>query len=290
MLAAALATDFHQTSASTSHDYLEESFGLIDTSRERWTNLRKDLTRLNDESDDDTLFKVLFLGRHGQGWHNVAEQRYGSPEWNSYWSKVNTDGNMTWGPDAQLTPLGENQARRVHRAWKRETLANAPAPPVLYSSPLSRAASTCEITYEGLGARRPVFMEELRETIGVHTCDKRHSKTWMSAHYPRFVFAEPFEEKDVLWSADERETDDQQDARSRKALDYIFSHDSPTYIAITAHGGTIASLLRVVQHPRVQTQTGSVTPVIVKARRAGRGQKRPIDNVGARQRVFDRQY
>lgn len=67
-----------------------------------------------------------------------------------------------WGPDAQLTPLGENQARRVHRAWKRETLANAPLPPVLYSSPLSRAASTCEITYEGLGARRPVFLEELR--------------------------------------------------------------------------------------------------------------------------------
>lgn len=95
MLAAALSTDFHQTSASTSHDYLEESFGLIDTSRERWKNLRKDLTRLNDESDDDTLFKVLFLGRHGQGWHNVAEQRYGSPEWNRYWSKLNTDGNMT---------------------------------------------------------------------------------------------------------------------------------------------------------------------------------------------------
>jgi hypothetical protein len=92
-------TDFHQTSKSTghdsSHDYLDESFGLLDTSKERWTNLRKDLRRLNDESDGDTVFKVLFLGRHGQGWHNVAEQHYGSPEWNRYWSKVNTDGNMT---------------------------------------------------------------------------------------------------------------------------------------------------------------------------------------------------
>ncbi|GAA5953458.1 hypothetical protein JCM8115_000531 [Rhodotorula mucilaginosa] len=284
---------FHQTSKSTghdsSHDYLDESFGLLDTSKERWTNLRKDLRRLNDESDGDTVFKVLFLGRHGQGWHNVAEQHYGSPEWNRYWSKVNTDGNMTWGPDAQLTPLGEDQARRVHRAWKRETLANAPVPPVLYTSPLSRAASTCEITYGGLADSRPVFMEELRETIGVHTCDKRHSKTWMSAHYPRFMFAEPFEEKDVLWSVNERETDDQQDARSRKALDHIFSHDSCTYVAITAHGGTIASLLRVVQHRPVQTQTGSVTPVIVKARRAVRRPERPIDNVGARQTVFDSQ-
>lgn len=282
---------FHQTRATTghdsSHDYLDESFGLIDTSRERWRNFRKDLTRLNEESDEDTVFKVLFLGRHGQGWHNVAEQRYGSAEWNRYWSKVNTDGNMTWGPDAQLTPLGEDQARRVHRAWKREILANAPVPPVLYSSPLSRAASTCEITYEGLADSRPVFMEELRETIGVHTCDKRHSKTWMSEHYPRFVFAEPFEEKDVLWRANERETDEQQDARSRKVLDQIFSHDPSTYVAITAHGGTIASLLRVVKHPPVQTQTGSLTPVIVKARRAVQRHERPINNVGTGQRVFD---
>lgn len=70
----------------------------------------------------------------------------------------------------------------------------------------------------------------------------------------------------------------------------IFSHDPSTYVAITAHGGTIASLLRVVQHPRVQTQTGSVTPVIIKARRAVRRQGRPIDNFGARQTVFGRQY
>ncbi len=67
----------------------------------------------------------------------------------------------------------------------------------------------------------------------------------------------------------------------------IFSHDPSTYVAITAHGGTIASLLRVVKHPPVQTQTGSLTPVIVKARRAVQRHERPINNVGTGQRVFD---
>ena len=33
--------------------------------------------------------------------------------------------------------------------------------------------------------------------------------------------------EDVLWSADERETDDQQDARSRKALDYVCRDPAP---------------------------------------------------------------
>ncbi|GAA5980573.1 hypothetical protein JCM10908_001693 [Rhodotorula pacifica] len=281
---------FHQSRGSngndSSHDYLDESFGLIDTSRGRWTNLRDSLTRLNEETNNGTLFKVLFLGRHGQGWHNVAEDHYGSEEWNRYWSKVNTDGNMTWGPDAQLTPLGKEQANRVHRTWKKEALADAPVPTARYSSPLSRAASTCEITYSNLTSQRPIFVEELRETIGVHTCDKRHSKTWLSEHYPDFVFAEPFDEKDVLWHADERETDKHQDLRSRQALDRIFSQDNSTFVSLTAHGGTIASILRIVQHPPVRTQTGSITPVVVKAVRRVDQRRTPLGAMNLAQRVF----
>lgn len=50
---------------------------------------------MNEEARDGTAIKVFFLGRHGEGWHNVAERSYGTPEWNRYWSKVNGDGNMT---------------------------------------------------------------------------------------------------------------------------------------------------------------------------------------------------
>lgn len=27
-------------------------------------------------------YKVLFMGRHGEGWHNAAERFYGTPAWN----------------------------------------------------------------------------------------------------------------------------------------------------------------------------------------------------------------
>jgi hypothetical protein len=27
-------------------------------------------------------YKVLFMGRHGEGWHNAAETFYGTPAWN----------------------------------------------------------------------------------------------------------------------------------------------------------------------------------------------------------------
>jgi hypothetical protein len=27
-------------------------------------------------------YKVLFMGRHGEGWHNAAESFYGTPAWN----------------------------------------------------------------------------------------------------------------------------------------------------------------------------------------------------------------
>jgi hypothetical protein len=28
------------------------------------------------------VYKVLFMGRHGEGFHNAAESYYGTPAWN----------------------------------------------------------------------------------------------------------------------------------------------------------------------------------------------------------------
>lgn len=37
---------------------------------------------LNHAADVDEHFKLLFLGRHGEGWHNAAETYYGTSAWN----------------------------------------------------------------------------------------------------------------------------------------------------------------------------------------------------------------
>ena len=43
--------------------------------------LEEQLQRLNALDGSDVQYKILFLGRHGQGVHNVAEAQYATPAW-----------------------------------------------------------------------------------------------------------------------------------------------------------------------------------------------------------------
>ncbi|GAA5877258.1 hypothetical protein JCM16303_006217 [Sporobolomyces ruberrimus] len=264
---------FRQSSPSFNNsdgsDPLKHSFGLVDTSRERWSRFQTKIDQLNEESDKHTSYKVFFVARHGQGWHNVAESQYGSEAWNNHWSMEYGDGNITWGPDPELTPLGREQAKAVNRAWKKEIQAGVPLPSRLYSSPLSRAALTLDITWSDLlidnGEQRPLFIEHLREVIGVHTCDQRSRKSKLAKRFPSFDFEIPFSEHDQLWSPDYQESPQQQALRIQQLLNHIFATDPSQYISITAHGGVISSFLRVVNHPKVSVPPGGMIPVVVKA-------------------------
>ncbi|GAA5957460.1 hypothetical protein JCM3765_001150 [Sporobolomyces pararoseus] len=264
---------FHQSSSkfndSDHYDLLKHSFGLIDTSKERWSRFQTEIDRLNEESDKHTAYKVFFVARHGQGWHNVAESKYGSEEWNKHWSMEYGDGNMTWGPDPELTPLGRQQARNINLAWKKQIQAGVPLPSKLYASPLSRAASTLEITWKDLlienGDVTPLIVEHLREVIGVHTCDQRSRKSKIAKRFPSFDFEAPFSEHDQLWSPDFQESNQQQALRMQQLLNRIFAVDPSQYISITAHGGVISSFLRVVNHPKASVPPGGMIPVVIKA-------------------------
>lgn len=144
----------------------------------------------------------------------------------SYWSRLNGNGTITWGPDGEISPLGVKQAEKVHDLWKRESYAHIPIPTRVFSSPLSRAAHTLRITFSGLmdlQKHPPMIMEGLRERIGVHTCDLRSSKSEIHRAFPEFVFEDGFVEEDVLWKADVREKDDEKDARLKTVLDSIFT-------------------------------------------------------------------
>jgi hypothetical protein len=37
---------------------------------------------LNADAELNTVYKVLFMSRHGEGFHNAAESYYGTPAWN----------------------------------------------------------------------------------------------------------------------------------------------------------------------------------------------------------------
>lgn len=67
----------------------------------------------------------------------------------SYWSKLNGDSEMTWGPDPLLTPTGIDQARDARAAWKKELPFGIPVPRRHYSSPLKRALDTWKVVFVG---------------------------------------------------------------------------------------------------------------------------------------------
>lgn len=66
--------------------------------------------------------------------------------------------------------------------------------------------------------------------------------------FPGYKIEAGFTEDDELWEALHGETNDDQDIRSKKVLDQVFSTDDSTYISITSHSGEIASILRGTPH------------------------------------------
>ncbi len=189
--------------------------------------------------------------------------------WSLQLTKLLTPDRLQWGPDPLLTPLGVAQATNLSHAWHRELAAGAPAPQAFYSSPLSRSADTLRTTWSPLlnltHALQPTFKEALRETIGLHTCDQRSSKTTLAARFPGFGFDVPFAEHDQLWDGDFQESSRQQALRAQQFLNGLFAADGRVVVSLTAHGGVIQALCRALGHPIVPIRPGEFLPMVVRA-------------------------
>ncbi|KAL8955530.1 MAG: hypothetical protein Q9183_006608, partial [Haloplaca sp. 2 TL-2023] len=199
--------------------------------------------------DSFTHYKLLYLGRHGEGYHNAAEKYYGTPAWNCYYSLLDGNSTVEWA-DARLTEQGESQARTVNAFWKREVEEQKiPVPGTYYTSPLTRCLSTANLTFGGLELPKchpfvPIVKEGLREGVSGHTCDRRGSRSYIESAFPEYEIEPGFKETDPLWQAYRKETRVDQDIRSKTVLDDIFANDEETYLSMTSHSGEIASLLR----------------------------------------------
>jgi hypothetical protein len=61
---------------------IERSYPSEDDSKEKqWKRFETHVVSLEAAKKEGESYKVLFLGRHGQGWHNVAEAKYGTKAW-----------------------------------------------------------------------------------------------------------------------------------------------------------------------------------------------------------------
>ncbi|KAF2271433.1 phosphoglycerate mutase family protein [Westerdykella ornata] len=242
----------------------------------QWQRLSHYISTLNRKArargdrDRKQHYTLLFLARHGEGYHNAAESYFGTPAWNCYYSELEGNDTVTWA-DPRLTEKGIKQALTVKGFWQHliqdEKIA---VPQRYYTSPLWRCLQTADLTFSGIDLPRkypfkPVVKEGFREGVSAHTCDRRSTRSAIHKQFPNYQFEHGFPEVDPLWRPLQAETREAQDARSKKVLDEVLGDVDAgvEYISITSHSGEIASLLRVLNHREFRLATGAAIPVLV---------------------------
>lgn len=221
-------------------------------------------------------YKLFFLARHGEGYHNVAPDIYGPWDWTCQWQMKDGNGTITWY-DAELTAEGYHQTDQLAGVWKKQVSDNGlSVPQSFYVSPLRRTLETFERTWNDIidiKTTQPVVKELLRETYGIGTESKRHSKDYIEENFPFVAFEEGFSVEDEWWVPDLHESLEHRDYRSRLFLNDVFVNDESLVISVTSHLGLIKSILKTVGHRSWKLKTGQMVPVLVEASHYGRPKK-----------------
>lgn len=259
---------FKQSDSETDEfkfNYLKEDFGKT----KEWSEIFEQLDELNANAQDNEQYKVMFLARHGQGYHNLANAQYGQKAWDEKWSKLTGDGTIVWAPDPELTELGVNQALDNAYVWEQQIAKGIRLPTQWFASPFRRSVDTLIKTWEkhvDLKQVQPLIKEDFRETMGVHLCDKRSSRSTIANKYQDlgFVIEEGFVEEDIYFKDDYRETIEEHSIRINRSFQFIFNNYKDSVINITSHSGSIRSQLLVLNHRPFMIGTGGMIPVFVK--------------------------
>ncbi|KAK0625891.1 histidine phosphatase superfamily, partial [Immersiella caudata] len=250
----------------------------------QWERFAHLVTSLNAHASPGTQYKVLYLARHGEAYHNVAQSYYGVDCWECYWSQQQGNGTVTWA-DAELTPKGVAQVTAANLFWKNAlTSTKPPMPQSFYVSPMARCLNTANTTWGDIPGEKghtfsPTVKELLREPLNACTCGWRHSKSWIHELYPSYVLEQGFSEEDNLWKAGFIvESSTGLLARVKTLLDDVFASDSNTFISFTTHGVVINPLLQIIGHPNpaFNVTAGQIIPVLIKAQ-----ENTALENVSA---------
>lgn len=285
-------------------EFMKTNFGLVQRSYDSdenlpnkgrdmtaWQRFENHITTLNraeerkrhgSEEGGHTQYKLIFLGRHGNGYHNIAERYYGREAWDCHYSALDGDPEnvMVWS-DAHLSKEGRRQAAEVNDFWKaRIKDGKMSLPQTYFVSPLDRAMETAQITFKGLLDKfDPTVMERLREGTGIHTCDRRSGVSYIRDRYPDFITTRDplLTELDEFWDPDLREPEDALATRLGKLFDQLMRSEGfrdSERISFTSHSGAIGAILRVLGHRPFSLGTGAVIPVFIKIEREELEEKR----------------
>lgn len=243
-----------------------QDFGIKGT----WDHLISEINQLNKQSHE-VQYKVLFLARHGQGYHNVVVRKYGPEQWRAKWHSLGTDGDIVYGPDPELTEIGINQGKENNQIWAQQIKNGCPVPSKYFVSPLQRSCMTLLLTMKGLmpSNTNVLIVEKIREIIGYHLCNKRSTKTEILKKFgdDNFITEPGFTENDELYT-EEEETFDHHCIRVNDFMQQLFNdYRDDEFINVTSHGGTIKCFLAVIGHRRFTISTGGMIPVVIRGTR-----------------------
>lgn len=269
---------FKQSDMSTddsTFDGISSHFGL---QLDSWGELKTKLGALNASAAPGVKYKLVFCARHGQGYHNKVVDLVGITDWDNYWSHLNegtfNGEHYVWGPDPFLTAKGEAQAKLMNEAFTNELQIGCPLPTRLFSSPFTRSAQTLTITWDGIlvsqdpdfkGRLLPLVKEDLRETIGSHTCDKRSTKSIFLERLPNWGFHHEanFTEDDTLYLDNWREPLSDHAIRANRFLQDLYQYDDEI-IYCSSHSGEMKALLLATGHRAFAVPTAGMIPLVLK--------------------------
>ncbi|KAG6591062.1 phosphomutase PMU1 [Phytophthora cinnamomi] len=245
---------------------LFKRFQLVPAS---WDAFQRKFAHMGKPSQEDEdaasvtrRVKTVYLVRHAEGTHNAADKQFGTERWES--ELAFSDAYL----DADLTPFGVNDAlSKGPSSVKAELDKGMPPIERVVVSPLSRAIQTAQNFFakNQVPAAPFVSMENCREVLGCHTCDKRRSVSELRLKFPDVDFSAIKDEHDQLWTPTHRETDEEMQARAKVFLLELFRDVPENNVAVVTHSGFMESLCAVVLGIRIHPANCEVIPLVLEA-------------------------
>ncbi|EGZ29548.1 hypothetical protein PHYSODRAFT_284481 [Phytophthora sojae] len=230
-----------------------------------WAAFQQKLELLQQDTSSDTPrnIKVLYLVRHAQGFHNVAEQKYGVGRWEDELAR--SDEFL----DSDLTPFGVEDTRaKGPPSVKAELERGMPKIERVVVSPLSRAIQTAQrfFTNDQVPDKPFLCMENCREVLDCNTFDKRRPLSEIKRKFPDVDFSLIAHEQDELWSPTHHETNDEIRDRARNFLSELFDAVPERYVVVVSHVCFIEAVCAVTMNTPIQFRPDNceVVPLVLE--------------------------
>ncbi len=165
--------------------------------------------------------KIIHFVRHAEGEHNAA-------------AAINHDAYLEEQfEDSLISPKGFTQCHAL--ATDKNLVASVLSAQLLLTSPMRRTMQTATLSFPYLMGKIPwIALESIRETTGIHPCDRRHPLSSHASNFPHISFDHVESECDPLYHLyDTREPNEDVIKRAKEFLNWLKNREESEIIVVT---------------------------------------------------------